>query len=132
MTHRRPEVEGTAAQVAPLAGEARLQLAGERLDRLADLDELLAARVHEVDVFGQRFAQRAGKRLDAAVGHEPAADLGLDLPAQLVDPRLVLVFEQPLLEWRQLPRRPPFSTGPPVASSASRACPPGCRRRLRR
>jgi hypothetical protein len=57
--------------------------------------------VHEVDVLGQRLAQRAGHRLDAPVGHQPAPDLGLDLLAELVDARVVLVHLQPLLERRQ-------------------------------
>ena len=62
--------------------------------------------MHEVDVLGQRFAQGTGERLDAAVGDEAAPDLRLDLPAQLVDPRLVLVLQEALLERRQSPCGP--------------------------
>jgi hypothetical protein len=65
---------------------------------LRSVGHLLAAGVHEVDVLGQRLAQRLGHRLDAAVGHEPAADLGLDLLLQLLDAVLVLVALEPLLE----------------------------------
>ena len=85
------EVERSPAEVAPLAGEARLQLAGERVDRPAHLDELVAGGVHEVDVLGERLAQGPGERLDASVGHQAPADLRLDLLAELLDPRLVLV-----------------------------------------
>jgi hypothetical protein len=54
--------------------------------------------VHEVDVLGQRLAQRLGHGLDAPVGHQAAADLGLDLLLQLVDAGLVLVALEALLE----------------------------------
>jgi hypothetical protein len=82
VAHRAAEVERALAAVAPLAGQAHRELAGERVDRLAQRRHLLAAGVHEVDVLGQRLAQRAGHGLDAAVGHQAAADLGLDLLAQ--------------------------------------------------
>jgi hypothetical protein len=54
--------------------------------------------VHEVDVLGQRLAQRLGHRLDAPVGHEPAADLGLDLLLELLDAGLELVVLESLLQ----------------------------------
>ena len=58
--------------------------------------------MHEVDVFGQRLAQRLGHRLDATVGHEPTTDLRLDLLAELIDADLVLVALEPLLELRHV------------------------------
>ena len=67
---------------------------------------LLAGGVHEVDVLGQRLAQRAGHRLDAPVGHEGPADLGLDLLLQLLDAGLVLVLLEALLERGERLRRP--------------------------
>ena len=79
--HRVAEVERALATVAALAGQPHRQPAGERLQRLAQRDHLLAAGVHEVDVLGQRLAQRLGHGLDATVGHQPSTDLGLDLLA---------------------------------------------------
>ena len=102
MPHGVAEVERALAAVAALAGEAGGELAGERLQRLAQRQHLLAAGVHEVDVLGQRLAQRLGHGLDAAVGHQPAADLGLDLLLELLDAALVLVVLEPLLELGEL------------------------------
>src|ERR671910_225976 len=103
--HGRAEVERALAAVAPLAGQAYRQLAGERVDRLAQRGHLLAASVHEVDVLGQGLAERAGHGLDAAVGHQAPSDLGLDLLAEVVDPGLVLVALEPLLERGERLRR---------------------------
>ena len=69
------------------------ELAREGLDRLAHRGELVARRVHEVDVLGQGLAQAAGERLGPPVGDEAAADLGLDLLFQLLDAGPVLVFQ---------------------------------------
>jgi hypothetical protein len=90
--------------VATLAGQAHRQLAGERDERLAQAHHLVAGGVHEVDVFGQRLAQRLGHRLHAAVGHQATTDLGLDLLLELLDAVLVLVSLEALLE-RVSPRR---------------------------
>ena len=99
--HGVAEVERALAAVAALAGQAHGELAGERVDRLAEVGHLLPRGVHEVDVLGQRLAQRLGHGLDAPVGHQPAADLGLDLLLELVDPVLVLVVLEALLERAQ-------------------------------
>ena len=72
--------------------------ARQRVDRLLELLHLLARRVHEVDVFGQRLAQRARHRLDAAVGDEPAADLGLDHLLQDLQPAFEVFAREPLVE----------------------------------
>ena len=89
---------GTLAAVAALAGQAHGELAGEGLQRLAQHHHLLAGGVHEVDVLGQRLAQRAGHGLHTPVGHEAPADLGLDLLLQLLDAGLELVALEALLE----------------------------------
>ena len=82
---RLAEVEVAAvAAPAPLREPGR-QRARQRVDRPLQRQHLLARRVHEVDVLGQRLAQRARHRLDAAVGHEPAADLRLDQLPQLLE-----------------------------------------------
>ena len=104
MAHGVAEVERALAAVAALAGQAGGQLAGERLQRLAQRQHLVAAGVHEVDVFGQRLAQRLGHGLDAAVGHQAAADLGLDLLLEPLDAALVLVALEALLERRSARR----------------------------
>ena len=54
--------------------------------------------MHEVDVFGQRLAQRARHRLDAAVGDEPAPDLGLDHLLQDLEPALEVFAREPFVE----------------------------------
>ena len=64
--------------VLALAGQAGRQLARQRLDGLADVRHLLTAGMHEVDVLGQRLAQGLRHRLDAAVSHKAAPDLGFD------------------------------------------------------
>ncbi len=61
--------------------------------------------MHEVHVLRQGLAERSGEGFDATVGDEPTAYLGFDTATQLVDPRLVLVLEQPLLEGRELEGR---------------------------
>ena len=94
MTHGVAEVERALAAVATLARQAHRQLAGEWRDRLAQVVQLVLGRVHEVDVFGQGLAQRARHGFGAAVGHEPATDLRLDLLTQLLDARLVLVVSR--------------------------------------
>ena len=57
--------------------------------------------MHEVDIFGQRLAERLGHRFDTTVGDEPPTDLRLDLLLQLVGARLVLVTGETLLEVRR-------------------------------
>ena len=69
-------------------------------ERLAQGHQLVAGGVHHVDVLGQGLAHRLGQRLAAPVGHQPPADLVLDLLAELVDPGLELVAQQPLLQRR--------------------------------
>ena len=66
--------------VAALAAlrEPGRERARQRIDRALQRLHLVARRVHEVDVFRQRLAQRARHRLDAAVGNETPADLRLD------------------------------------------------------
>ena len=54
--------------------------------------------MHEVDVLGQRLAQRARHRLDPPVGDEPAPDLRLDHVAELAQAALVLLAGEPGLE----------------------------------
>ena len=83
--------------LAPLREPGR-ERARQRVDRALELLHLLARRVHEVDVFGQRLAQRARHRLDAAVGDEPAADLGLDHLLQDLQPALEVFAREPLVE----------------------------------
>ncbi len=58
--------------------------------------------MHELDVFGQRLAQRLGHGLGTPIGDEPATDLGLDLFLELLDPFVVLVVLEALLERGQL------------------------------
>ena len=84
--HGLAEVERAAVAVPPALREPGRERTRQRVDRLLQLLHLLARRVHEVDVFGQRLAQRARHRLDAAVGDEPAADLGLDHLLQDLEP----------------------------------------------
>jgi hypothetical protein len=98
VAHGAAEVEAPLATVAALAGQAHGQLPGERLQRLLEVRHLLAAGVHEVDVLGQRLAQRAGHGVDAAVGHEAAADLRLDLLLDVGGADLGLVALEALLE----------------------------------
>ena len=101
MAHGVAEVERALAPVAALAGEAGGELAGQRVQRLAQQLHLVAAGMHELDVFGQRLAQRLGHRLGTAVGDEPAADLRLDLGLELLDATLELLALEALLERRQ-------------------------------
>ena len=56
------------------------------------------AGVHDVDVLGQRLAQRLGQGLAPPVGHQPSPDLVLDLALEAVHPGLELVAEQALLQ----------------------------------
>ena len=68
----------------------------EGLDRPLELLHLLARCVHEVDVLGQRLAQRARHRLDAPVGHQPTTDLGLDQLPELLQAGLELLALEPV------------------------------------
>jgi uncharacterized protein with von Willebrand factor type A (vWA) domain len=61
--------------------------------------------VHELDIFGERLAERLRHRLDAAVGDEPTADLGFDLLFELLDAVLELVLLEALLEVAELAAR---------------------------
>jgi uncharacterized protein with von Willebrand factor type A (vWA) domain len=54
--------------------------------------------VHEVDVLGQRLAQRARHRLDAAIGNQPAPDLGFDHLLQDLQPAVEVFAQQALVE----------------------------------
>ncbi len=76
--------------------EPRRHGPGQRVDGLLQRQHLLARRVHELDVLGQRLAQRAGHRFDATVGHQAAADLLLDDLAQLLEPLLELLVGEPI------------------------------------
>ena len=82
----------------PALREPGRERARQRVDRPLEREHLLARRVHEVDVLGQRLAQRARHRLDATVGDEPAPDLRLDQLAQLAQPRVELLAGEPLVE----------------------------------
>ena len=98
VAHGLAEVERAAVAVPAALREPRRERARQRVDRPLELLHLLARRVHEVDVFGQRLAQRARHRLDAAVGDEPAADLGLDHLLQDLEPAFELFAREPLVE----------------------------------
>ena len=100
VAHGGPEVERALAPVAPLAGQPHRQLAGQRVDGLAQRRHLLPAGVHEVHVLGSGL-RSAGHGLHA-VGHSRPPDLDLDLLAELVDAGLVLVPLQPLLQRGEL------------------------------
>ena len=102
MAHGGPEVERPLAPVAALAGQADRQLARQGVDGAAQRRQLVARGVHEVDLLGQGLAQRPGQRLGAAIGHEPAADLVLEFPAQPVEAGLELVAGQALFQGREL------------------------------
>ena len=102
MAHRVAEVERALATVLALAGEPRCELAGERLQCLAQLRHLLTRRVHELDVLGKRLAQRLRHGLDTAVGDEAATDLGLDLFLERVDASVELVTLEPFLQIGEL------------------------------
>jgi hypothetical protein len=67
--------------------------------------------VHDVEVLGERLADRLGQGLGAPVFHEAAADLVLDRLAHLVDPAPVLVTEQPLVERRHVVGVGPLAPG---------------------
>ena len=67
---------------------------------MLEREHLVARRVHELDVFGQRLAQRARHRLHAAVGDEPATDLLLDQLAQLLQPGVDFLAREALVERR--------------------------------
>ena len=92
------EVERAAVAVPPALREPGRQRARQRVDRLLELLHLFARRVHEVDVFGQRLAQRARHRLDATVGDEPAADLGLDQLLEDLEPAFEVLAREALVE----------------------------------
>ena len=101
--HGGPEVERTLAAVTALAGQPHRQLARQRVEDPVQHGQLVAGGVHDVDVLGQRLAHRAGQRLGTVVLDQPAADLGLDGPAELLDARLELVRRQALLQIGQRP-----------------------------
>ena len=85
-----------------LSGQSDGQLSGQWMDRAPQSGELVACGVHEVDVLGQRLADRAGQRLGTPVGYETAADLVLDLLAQPVEARLHLVAGQAFFQGGQM------------------------------
>ena len=120
MAHGGAEVERSLAAVAPLAGQPDGQLAGERLQRLAQRHQLVAGGVHHVDVLGQWLAQRPGQRLAAPVGHQAPPDLVLDLLAEPIDAGLVLVAQQPLLERGERGHRGPGLGGRVVVERRGR------------
>ncbi len=123
--HRLAEVEVAAVATPPALREPRRERPRQRVDRLLEREHLLARRVHEVDVFGQRLAQRARHRLDAAVGDEPAADLRLDQLLQHLEPASNSSLREPLVERR--PRRSrPRSRACPI-SRAARSSRSSCR-----
>ena len=105
VAHGTAEIERAFAPVAALPGQPHGQLAGQGRDGLAQGGQFLPAGVHEVDVLGERLAQRFGHGLGPAVGDQPAADFGLDLPAQGVQAGLVLLLGQPFLQLGELPAR---------------------------
>ena len=98
MPHGLAEVELTAPAMPPALREPGGEGAGQGIDGALQELHLVARRVHEVDVFGQRLAQRARHRLDPAVGDEPAADLGLDHLLQDLQPALEVFPGEPLVE----------------------------------
>ena len=98
MPDRLAEVERAAVPVPPALREPGRERARQRVDRPLELLHLLARRVHEVDVFGQRLAQRARHRLDTAVGDEPAADLGFDQLLEDLEPAFVVLAREALVE----------------------------------
>ena len=81
--------------------------------------------MHEVDVLGQRLAQRARHRVDAAVGDEPPTDLLLDHLAQLAQARLELLAGEPLAE-RVVGDLAPLAA-PDPSSRADRSSRSSCR-----
>ena len=93
----------------PPLREARRHRTRERVHRALQRDHLVARGVHELDVLGERLAQRARHRLHAAVGDEPATDLLLDHLLELAQARLELlgceaIGEIALLELARLAR----------------------------
>jgi len=68
MTHRVAKVERTLATMATLTRQPRRQFASQRLQCLLQVLHLVARRVHELDIFRQRFAQRLGHGLGTAIG----------------------------------------------------------------
>ena len=63
------EIERTFAPASTLARQAHRELPSKRVDGLAKVRHLLAAGVHEIDVFGERLAQGLGHRLHPTIGH---------------------------------------------------------------
>ena len=134
VAHGLAEVERAAVPVPAALREPRRERARQRVDRLLELLHLLARRVHEVDVFGQRLAQRARHRLDAAVGHEPPPDLGLDHLLQDLEAAFVLLVREALVERALadllvLLRPAPSSCRRGPRRRAAAACGRGSRRR---
>ena len=54
--------------------------------------------MHQVDVLDERAPQGARHRITTAIGHEPSANLFLDLLPQMLDPGLHLLAEQTSFE----------------------------------
>ena len=88
--------------MAAFTGQTHRQFAGQRINGLAQRHHLLTRGMHEVDIFGQRFSQRAGHGLGTTIGHQPAPDLRLYFLAHLRDPTLELVTLEAFLETREL------------------------------
>ena len=98
VTHGLAEVEVAAPPMPPALCEAGRERARQRVDRLLELLHLVARRVHEVDVLGQRLAQRARHRLDAPVGNQAPPDLRLDHLLQDLQPAFEVFAREPLVE----------------------------------
>src|SRR6185295_18443298 len=96
--HGAAEVEMAVMAPPPALGQARREQSRERLDRALQRQHLVARRVHEVDVFGERLAQRARHRVDAPVGHEPTTNLLLDQLPELAQAHLELLAREALAE----------------------------------
>ncbi len=86
--------ERAAVLALPALREPRGQRPRERVHRVLQGHHLLARRVHELDVLGQRLAQRARHCLDAAIGDEQTTDLVLDQLTELLEPRLELLARE--------------------------------------
>ena len=112
LADRLAEVEVPAVPAPAPLREPRRHRPRQRVDGLLQREHLLARRVHELDVLGQRLAQRARHRLDAAVGDEPATDLLLDQLAQLLEPRLELLVGEAVGELALLDLAPLAAPGP--------------------
>jgi hypothetical protein len=88
----------SVAEAAATLREPRSQRARERIDRTLQGEHLLARRVHEVDILGERFAQGARHRFHAPIGDEPPPDLGLHELPQRAETFVDVGLLQPLRE----------------------------------